>query len=194
MYPAEDISTNMDLLGKFFSSFKPVSEQQRMKTIIYRGGVVKFRIPAHWKEEYSDVDGGMLYEDRPNSGTLRLKIISLESPQELGSNAAAELLRRVDSERTPVLQPNGNTYLRYEQSASESGTRIKIHYWIIANPLPPRQARIATFSDAILEKHHNLRAVVRDLLMLETEVSAAEFSSREARLKPRPFTSYREHL
>jgi hypothetical protein len=35
-----------------------------MKTIVYRGGVVTFRIPAHWQEEYSDIEGGTFYEDR----------------------------------------------------------------------------------------------------------------------------------
>ena len=32
-----------------------------MKSIVYRGGVVTFRIPAHLREEYSDIEGGMFY-------------------------------------------------------------------------------------------------------------------------------------
>ena len=51
-----------------------------LKTIVYRGGVLKFRIPSSWKEEYSDMDGGTFYEDRPYSGTLRVKVITLKVP------------------------------------------------------------------------------------------------------------------
>ncbi|MBK8594774.1 MAG: hypothetical protein IPN83_04160 [Holophagales bacterium] len=40
-----------------------------MKSITYRGGLVTFRIPRHWVEEYEEDGGGTFYEDRPDSGT-----------------------------------------------------------------------------------------------------------------------------
>lgn len=48
------------------------------KTINYRGGVVTMEIPAHWKEEYEPKGGGTFYEDRADSGTLRLNVLTFE--------------------------------------------------------------------------------------------------------------------
>jgi hypothetical protein len=49
------------------------------KTVNYRGGVVSFEIPEHWKEEYEPKGGGTFYEDRPDSGTLRLHVLGFSS-------------------------------------------------------------------------------------------------------------------
>jgi hypothetical protein len=48
-------------------------ESSFLKTINYRGGVVRFRIPADWTEEYEDVGGGTFYKPGKNTGTLRLR-------------------------------------------------------------------------------------------------------------------------
>ena len=37
---------------------QPPSDKENMKSIGYRGGVVRFRIPADWKEEYEEQGGG----------------------------------------------------------------------------------------------------------------------------------------
>jgi hypothetical protein len=74
----------MNFLKKIFlSGDSDPKEPPVMKTISYRGGVVTFRIPESWNEEYSDTDGGTFYEDKPDSGTLRLKLITAESPSEI---------------------------------------------------------------------------------------------------------------
>jgi len=55
-------------------------KDQQMKTIEYRGGVVSFRIPSKWKEEYEEKGGGTFYEPVQDSGTLRLNIITFKAP------------------------------------------------------------------------------------------------------------------
>ena len=68
----------LNIVGIFsFLSSSCDKQPQKMKTISYRGRVVEFRIPSSWKEEYSDIDGGTFYGDKPDSGTFRLKIITL---------------------------------------------------------------------------------------------------------------------
>ena len=64
----------------FFRKKSSPPNQPVMKSIVYRGGVVRFRIPAHWREEYSDNEGGMFYGDHSQSGTLRLTIITAAQP------------------------------------------------------------------------------------------------------------------
>lgn len=164
-------------------SSSPPPRDPEMKSIVYRGGVVTFRIPSHWREEYSDMEGGMFYDDRPDSGTLRLKIISMVAPEELQPDSALDLLRVltdqprfVGVDGTINARNDGNAVLEYEAAASEMGTPLTIFYWVVANPLPPRHARIATFSYTILEEQQNVSQIQRDVQMLRTEIEAAIFS------------------
>jgi hypothetical protein len=47
----------------------PMRDQDGMKTIRYRGGIVTFRIPAPWTEEYEEKGGGIFYDKDNDSGT-----------------------------------------------------------------------------------------------------------------------------
>jgi len=154
-----------------------------MKTIVYRGGVVTFRIPSHWYEEYSDYDGGTFYEDDPDAGTLRLRLTLLLASKPLHSSSAIEVLKViVDKQRSEgvegltKIRPDGNAVFSYEQATSERGTPLTIFYWVVANPLPPSHARIATFSYTVLTEKRNDATTQRELETLETEIEAATFS------------------
>ena len=155
-----------------------------MKTIAYRGGVITFRIPARWREEYSEFDGGLFYEDRSDLGrTLRLKIVTMKSPKELGAGSGAEVLQvivtklKTDGVKCTIETRNdGNAILKYEEDTSERGAGLTIFYWVIANSMPPRHARVATFSYTIRADERSESTVVRDLAMLEAEIGAATFS------------------
>lgn len=169
----------MAFLKSFFSS----PDEPAMKTIVYRGGVIKFRIPAHWREEYSDIEGGTFYEARPGSGTLRLTIISLTAPKVLQSDSAMDVLQDVvralkseGVEGTTKVRKDGNALFKYEQAASERRTSLTIFYWMVANPLPPRHARVVTFSYTIVARQRDHPRVQRDLEMLEAEIEAATLS------------------
>jgi len=154
-----------------------------MKLIVYRGGVVTFRIPADWREEYSDIEGGSFYEDRPDSGTLRLKVITMTTPNQPQSTSAMDVLQIVVGglnkrgwQGTTRGRKDGNALLKYEEATIEQGMRLTIFCWVIANPIPPRHARVVTFSYAILAEQRNRIQVQHDLEMLETEIEAAMFS------------------
>lgn len=148
-----------------------------MKTINYRDGVVEFRIPASWKEEYSDVDGGIFFDDRPDSGTLRLKLITVTTPSEINSGSAIELLkalRQAQGRAEPL--PNGNAVAKFAESSADRGQKIKTFYWFVSNPVPPKHARLATFSYTILENQERAPKVAQELQMLDQEICTAEFS------------------
>jgi len=166
----------------FWKKSTPSTDHPKMKTIAYRGGIVTFRIPTHWREEYSDTDGGMFYEEHPDSGTLRLTIITMTVPEQRQETSALDVLRVVVNglakdgvEGTTNSRQDGNAVFRYEQASSEGGTRLAIFYWVVANPVPPNHARVATFSYTILAKHRKLPRVQHDLKMLDAEIDAASF-------------------
>jgi hypothetical protein len=154
-----------------------------MKSVVYRGGVVTFRIPAHWREEYSDLEGGTFYEDRRGSGTLRLKVITMTTPKRPPTDSAMDVLqivvdalRKKNVEGTTQGRSDGNAVLKYEEASVEPGTQLTVFYWVIANRLPPRHARVVTFSYTILAKQRYEQHVRNDLEMLEAEIEAASFS------------------
>jgi hypothetical protein len=167
------------------SIMERLPDEPKMKTIVYRGGVVTFRIPAHWVEEYSDMEGGTFYEDRPDSGTLRLKIITMSTPKELQSVSAMDLLQfhvnqlnNDNLECTTKGRKDGNAVLKYEEAGSERGKSLTVFYWVVSNPVPPRHFRAATFSYTILTEQRNSSQIQQDLEMLEVEIEAATFSPK----------------
>ena len=148
-----------------------------MKTINYRNGVVEFRVPASWKEEYSDTNGGVFYEDRPDSGTLRIKLITVTTPTDVHSGTAVDLLKGLrQTQGRAEAMVNGNALATAEGSSIEHGQKIKTFYWFLANPVPLKHARLATFSYTILEAREGSSQVWRELQMLNEEIRAAEFS------------------
>ena len=154
------------------------AEPPKMKTINYRGGVVEFRIPASWKEEYSDTDGGTFYEDKPDSGTFRLKMLTFQSPSEITRDSAVQILNSLKQVQGKAeCQDNGNALARYEESVVDGGDKIKIFYWTISNLVPPKNARIASFSYTILQSQEHDPKIIQELEMLDREVRAAEFSA-----------------
>lgn len=148
-----------------------------MKLIKYRGGVVEFHIPTSWKEEYSDMDGGTFYEDKADSGTFRLQIITVKSPTDIVSDSAVKILNSLKTIRNKAeAQSNGNAIARYDDTTVDRGTKIKIYYWSVCNPLPPNHARIATFSYTILQSQENNPQTMEQIEMLDREVRSAQFS------------------
>jgi hypothetical protein len=167
----------------FWKKFSSTPSDNEMKTIVYRDGVVTFRIPARWREEYSDIEGGTFYRDHPHSGTLRLSIVTAVSPKEAQSRSAFDVLQGIANnlrndgvEGTTKDRKDGNAVLKYEEAGSEQGMRLTIFYWIVANALPPRHVRVATFSYTINAGQRNQSQIQHDLEMLDAEIEAASFS------------------
>ena len=103
-----------------------------MKQIDYRGGILSFRIPAVWVEEYRN-DHAMFYEDGAERGTLRLTLITVEratnSPDPVTIRNLVAFMRDLTKQNNPEVLENGNVLCRYTREAREDGEPILVHYW-----------------------------------------------------------------
>jgi hypothetical protein len=142
------------------------------KVITYRGGIVTFKLPANWTEEYEPGGGGTFYEDRPNSGTFRLSVLSFSSN---GSKAAEEMARTAHKSDAEFLR--GGLWLRTKvTSVVENGETLNVHHWDVAVPVPPDNLRIAMFSYTILAGQESDPVIARELGYLAESIRSADFS------------------
>ncbi len=154
-----------------------------MKLINYRGGIITFRIPDSWKEEYEEVGGGTFYnDDEEDSGVLRLNILTYSSKSPFGENAAAESLQEKAEEygTTVVELPDRNSALiSYRESATDEDddAELVIWYWEIANIVPPYHIRFAIFSYCLLASREAEPAAIKDLAIINQSLHQCQFSS-----------------
>ena len=162
---------------------KPLSgpmTTNELKTIVYRGGVVRFRIPADWEEEYEPAGGGMFYAPGDETGTLRLAITTFGAPagKTLDVDDAEGFLAPFPSKYGVAVQPlrPGVAMIRYDLPASDRGHALKIRYWHVAQVIPPGHVRQSLFSYSVLEKLFDDRLLRQEMELLEREISVAEFA------------------
>jgi hypothetical protein len=156
----------------------PVPDQEGMKTIRYRGGVVTFRIPAYWTEEYQEEGGGVFYDEDNDTGTLRLNVLTFASKTPVTTRTAMSLLEPRREEYQGVLTDlgHGNALLRYTDVAEEGGKSIIIHYWQIADVVPPNHCRLAIFSYTVLTELADGDDVAAEVEMMDEELRQCIFA------------------
>ncbi len=159
-------------------SFKNRQSSAAFKTIRYRGGVVSFRLPTHWVEEYEEEAGGTFYENRPDAGTLRLNVITAKRTVSASDDSSQFLqsLKEADLGLVSQLEA-GRSMLTYTLDTEESGQRIRIYYWHIASPAAADYIRVASYSFTVATMSDSTTANQNDLEMLRREIPATEFSS-----------------
>ena len=146
------------------------------KRVVYRGGLVSFRIPASWVEKYDEASGGTYYASPRRLGTLRLNVLTFEKDGDLGREPAAELLRRSHLDPSRVrLRPDGNAILDYDAHASEDGEALRVHHWQLASHVPPNHFRLAVFTYTVPEARWDQAAVKREFALVGREVADAKF-------------------
>jgi hypothetical protein len=147
------------------------------KTITYRGGLVTFRIPSHWREEYEPDGGGTFYNEDPDSGTLRLNVLTAKAPMPITTQSAPDILAGlVHTSAAAEPLANNCALVRYEQRTEEQGHPLIITFWSVAQPLPPSHARIATFSYTMRAHQRNDPQFQAELEMLDREIRALTFA------------------
>jgi hypothetical protein len=144
-----------------------------LKTISYRGGIVSFRVPAQWREEYEPDGGGTFYEDRPDSGTLRVNVLTAASRS---VEQAEETARRVFPAGSFELLPDGFPLRRQTVPAEERGIPIQLHRWEIAVPVPPNSIRIVCFTHTVVAAQESNPRIIAELSLLDRSIREAEFS------------------
>jgi hypothetical protein len=165
----------MKLLG---FSFKNRQSPPAFKTIHYRGGVVSFRLPTQWVESYEEEAGGIFYEDRPDSGTLRLNITTAKRKASMPDDSLQFLRSLKEADFGIVSQLEAEcSMLTYTLDTEESGQRIRIYYWHIASPAAADYIRVASYSFTVATMNDSSTANRNDLEMLRHEIPATAFSS-----------------
>lgn len=143
-----------------------------IKEIKFPGEILTFNIPQHWIEEYEDTGNeGMYYEDSPSSGTLRVKLLTMKSPQIMTSENVADVLKSINGEM--ITLSNNNVYKHYYEEAVDSGHQITIFYWSLAQILEPYNVRLVNFSYTILSKKRNIESTLNEIYFITKQVEQA---------------------
>lgn len=146
-----------------------------MKSIIYRGGIARFDIPADWVEEYDPAGGGTFYENRPDSGTLRLNVLAFSSK----STPAEEMARSVFKDHPSETLPSGFMMRHYIKTAEENGETLEIYRWEIAVPVKSCSLRLVMFAHTIVAGQQSDPRIAAELETIAQSVRGAEFSQEE---------------
>ena len=157
-------------------------EPRTLKTINYRGGVVRFRIPSEWVEEYEEAGGGTFYKPGDNDGgTLRLEIISASAqPDKLVTVESLTDLFASDSAKYGVTpHPLGDSalILRYDMPQEERGRSLMIRVWRIFQALPPNNLRHALFTYTLPSERFNQPDYIAEMEFLDREISAVQLAT-----------------
>ncbi len=153
-----------------------------MKTIEYRGGVVVFRIPAHWEEEYEDEGGGTFYDGDIDGGTFLLNTATALSEKPVTTHMVEELAQSRAQKEPGIATDmgNGNWLVECVLETEEDGDRYTVYHWHILNPVPPNHIRFTIFSYLVatdLIEDENAY-ILEELAMLNCEIRAATFATQ----------------
>ena len=151
----------------------------KVKEVQYRGGLVTFAIPKQWVEEYEPDGGGMFYENSPDTGTLRLNVITAKSPKSLSADAAFEELLAIKgvSRENAQRLANGNAFATSIQHSSERGRDITLFWWHLSHAIRPNHLRIANFSYTVLSSQEASSSVQSEVQLLTKYIKEAKFYS-----------------
>jgi hypothetical protein len=151
-----------------------------LKTINYRGGLVRFRIPVDWLELYELDGGGEFHDGDPDSGTLRVNVLTFTHEGSGTDQSAFDFVSSLARTRRPqpdvVLHPNGDASIAYWEFGEEDGIALAFRYWTVANLVPPRHMRLAVFSYTILKWQVTVPQFVAEIQLLDDEVRRCEFA------------------
>ena len=150
---------------------------ESLKEISFNGGVIKFKIPSSWKEEYGKNGKGAFYEDAPDTGTLRLQVITMQAPPDVEGDLlvlALSSLPGVDRQDVEILG-NGNALAHSVQRSDEDGEEYTLYWWHLANHVPPDIVRMANYSYAILTSKENDSKTREEIELLERQIKQAVF-------------------
>jgi len=151
-----------------------------LKLINY-GGILQFRMPCDWIEEYEEEGGAKFYEPHPDAGILRLNILTYRTPGPVSATEISNLLAGMARGRhEPVaIHADGSMSIAAWESGDEDGEPLAIRTWCIGSWVPPDCVRIALFTYTMLESQRDHEAFTRDVAMIDREVRSCHFAERQ---------------
>jgi hypothetical protein len=158
-----------------------------MKTINYRGGMVAFELPSEWKDEYEAEGGGTFYQDKPNSGTLRLNVLSFAREE---AKAPHQVVRDVFGADGYEMLPCGFAMRHGMKTGEEQGTQLHLHRWEVLIPLTPTSIRLVCFTHTLLASQEGTELAKHELGIVDSLVRTARFSIAPGALPKRPWWQF----
>lgn len=163
---------------------EPVGEMS-MKSVSYRGGLVSFSIPSHWKEEYGEGGGGMFYDGSQDSGTLRLNILTFDtsnSSDAVDVSTAAQKTAATNGGEAFALRED-DAMARYDSQSFEDGEALTLRFWQVYNRVNDSHLRIAVFSYTLPSASIGGEKHKLELEMLDREIRNARFAETTGTLQ-----------
>jgi hypothetical protein len=154
-----------------------------LKTIRYRGSLVEAEIPANWKEEYEAEGGGTFYEDKPDSGTLRLNVLSFASKE---ARLPSDVVREVFGAEGYETLPSGFSMRHSVKTAEERGTQLHLYRWEVLVPVTPIRSRLVCFTHTLLAAQEGTNRAKEELRIIDSIVRTARFSTAPGELQKKP--------
>jgi len=148
----------------------------QLKSINFRGGLVRFYLPEAWQETIDKSGVSTFRDDASDGGMLRLNFLSFDSE---GRQPTADMIASLITKDGFEKFQNGLAIKRSTTSSSEHGEKLEMRSWQVAVPVPPYAARLAIFSFTYLASRANDPAVERDVAMLEQSIGSGDFSRDE---------------
>lgn len=146
----------------------------KLRDVDFADGQLRFRVPAGWAESKED-DGGMAYYDQTlDQGTLRVKVMTFTTGDDLSGHRALEEMGAIEAEPGQTLEalPNGNALRFHREEAEGGGERTAFHVWLLASLDPPHRMRLAVFSFTVRAREE-AQAVIG---VLDEEIRQARFA------------------
>jgi hypothetical protein len=156
---------------------QPTPNADGMKTIHYRGGIVNFRLPEHWLEEYEEEGGGTFYDEDSENGTLRLNVLTFASKTPLTPNTAREMAEQRAANHHGTAHDLGHGNWMFYYTEAHDDDEFTMHYWNIINPLPPDDFRVVIYSYTVATDLLDDDEVIEELAIVDREIRASTFAA-----------------
>jgi hypothetical protein len=120
----------------------------KLKDIAFSDGQLRFRIPVGWTEAKEDDGGIAYYDEKADEGTLRVKVMTFTTEDDLSGHRAIDEMGVLEAEPGQTLEalPNGNALRFHREETETSGERTAFHVWLLASLDPPHRMQLAVFS------------------------------------------------
>jgi hypothetical protein len=148
----------------------------KLKDVVFSDGQLRFRIPATWQQGQEDDGGGVYYDEKLDQGTLRVKVMTFTTSDNLTGHRALDEMGVLEAEPGQTLEalPNGNALRFHREETEARGERTAFHVWLLASLDPPHRMRMAVFSYTVRAREAD---EARALLgVLDTEIRLARFA------------------
>lgn len=142
-----------------------------MKTVTSAGKQVSFRVPKNWQSE-PEGNGMMFYAPEPDSGTLRLDVLTFRSPNSPADEPPSSLSHAQKMGVPLETLPSGIHFLRAQTKAKEEDDDLASIEWNL-EAREGEYTAIAIFSFTLLESQVEVSKYKEQIEMLDREIRQA---------------------